>query len=53
MKKTQGGDHKSKGQNDTLMPTAEILAKQYGVSPATIKRDAKVAGQASLGNVTL
>jgi len=39
----QGGDHKSKDQNDTLIDHAERLAKQHGVSAATIKRDGKFA----------
>ena len=34
-KKAQGGDHKSKDQNDTLINTAKKLAKEHGVSPAT------------------
>jgi len=34
----------SKGQNDTCLPsTADRLAKEHGVSPATIKRDGKIA----------
>ena len=44
-KKVQGGDHKSKCQNDTLIDTSEVLAKEHGVSPATIKRDGKKAAQ--------
>jgi len=43
VKTAQGGDHKSKGQNDTLINQAETLAKQHGVSPATIKRDGQFA----------
>lgn len=43
LKQTQGGDRKSKCQNDTLIDTAETLAKQYGVSVATIKRDGAAA----------
>ena len=41
----QGGDHKSKCQSDTLIAdnTAFRLAKQRGVSPATIKRDGQFA----------
>jgi len=42
LKKIQGGDHKSKGQNDTLINQADRLAKEHGVSPATIKRDGKI-----------
>jgi len=42
-KKAQGGDHKSKDQNDTLINQADRLAKEHGVSPATIKRDGKIA----------
>ena len=34
-KKAQGGDHKSKDQNDTLINQADRLAKEHGVSPAT------------------
>jgi len=34
---------KGGGQNDPPVKTAEKLAKEYGVSPATIKRDAKFA----------
>jgi hypothetical protein len=30
VKKAQGGDHKSKGQNDTLINQAAALAKQVG-----------------------
>lgn len=45
-KKARGGDrgnqYVAKDQNDTL-PTADRLAKEHGVSPATIKRDGKVA----------
>ena len=39
----QGGDHKSKYQNDTLIDTAAVLASQYGVSVPTIKRDGQFA----------
>ncbi|MFZ3046510.1 MAG: MT-A70 family methyltransferase [Desulfatirhabdiaceae bacterium] len=39
LKNAQGGDHKSKDQNDTLINSAESLSNQHGVSPATIKRD--------------
>ena len=47
-KKLWGGSRQnesqgSKGQNDPLTSTATRLAKQYHVSPKTIKRDAKVA----------
>jgi len=30
--------HKSKGQNDTKLPTAERLAKEHGVSAATLEK---------------
>jgi hypothetical protein len=46
-KKAHGGDRKtgekSKGQIDPLISTSEKLAKKHGVSPKTIKRDAKFA----------
>ncbi len=43
-KGTQGGDRKSKGQNDPLLDdTAERLADEHSVSPKTIKRDAEFA----------
>ncbi len=44
-KREQGGDRKSeesKCQNDTLISTAETVAKETGVSPATVNRDAKL-----------
>lgn len=40
-KQSQGGDHKSKSKNDTLM--REKLAQEYVVSPATITNDAQFA----------
>jgi len=43
IKKEQGGDHKSKDQIDTLINSADKISKQYGISSATIKRDAKFA----------
>jgi hypothetical protein len=51
-KKEHGGDRKreeSRGQNDPLMQqrTAEVIAKETGVSPRTIKRDAAYAEAAS------
>lgn len=39
----QGGDRKSKCHDDTLIDTAEKIAEETGVSPATVKRDAKFA----------
>ena len=43
-KKTKGGDRKSKVQNDPLIEsTAEVVAKETGVSAATIKRDGEYA----------
>lgn len=50
-KKTKGGDRnpdgrkgkESKGQNDPLISTAEIVAEEFGVSEKTIKRDAAFA----------
>jgi len=39
----QGGDHRSKYQNDTLIDTAARLAKEHGVSAPTIKRDGQFA----------
>lgn len=39
----QGGDHKSKYQNDTLIDQAARLATQHGVSAPTIKRDGRFA----------
>jgi hypothetical protein len=41
LKKPQGGDHRSKGQNVPLINTAETLAGQHGVTEKTIKRDGK------------
>ena len=43
MKGQQGGDHKSKAQNDTLINTANALARQYKVDESTIKRDGQFA----------
>jgi hypothetical protein len=40
-KQSQGGDHKSKSKNDTLM--REKLAQEYVVSPATITNDGQFA----------
>lgn len=55
-KKEQGGDHGNqhtpKDQNDTLADTAETVAKETGVSPATVKRDAKFAEAAEELGVT-
>lgn len=48
MKKAQGGDHKSKDQNDTLINSAETLSQQHGVSSATIKRDGQFASDVEL-----
>lgn len=46
LKSKQGGDRKSKDQNDTLINAAEVVAAKFSVSPATIKRDAaKAAGK--------
>ena len=46
-KKAQGGtganQYKQKDQNDTSANTAKRLAKEHGASPATIKRDGKIA----------
>ena len=44
-KKAQGGDRKSKDQIDTLNgeTTAEQVAAETGVSPATVKRNGKMA----------
>jgi len=44
-KQEHGGQLPKKGraQNDPSIRTAEKLAKEYHVSPATIKRDAKFA----------
>lgn len=42
-KRRRGGDQKSKDQNDTLIDTAEKVAKEHGVSAPTIKRDGKYA----------
>jgi hypothetical protein len=41
-KKAHGGDRRSKDQIDTLN-TAEVLAKQHGVTDRTIKRDGQFA----------
>lgn len=45
MKKAHGGQIPGSRivQNDPSLPTADILAKQHGVSPATIKRDGAAA----------
>jgi len=43
MKKAHGGDRKSKAQNEPLISTASKLAKEHGVSAATVKRAAKFA----------
>lgn len=44
LKKPRGGDRKSKGKSCTLVePTADTLAEEHGVSPRTIKNDAKFA----------
>lgn len=54
-KKELGGDRRSMYQNDTLIPTREKLADQFGVSSATIQRDgdfAKAAEQAAQENNT-
>ncbi len=42
-KKSHGGDRKSMAQSEPLIPTSEKLAKEHGVSRATIKRDAQFA----------
>lgn len=39
----QGGDRKSKSQDDTLIDAAELVAKEHNVSPATVKRAGKFA----------
>lgn len=44
----RGGDHTSaraKGQAGTLLDAAEQVAKQFNVSPSTIKRDGRLAAQ--------
>jgi len=38
-----GDDQKSKGQSEPLIDTAARIAEETGVSPATVKRDAKFA----------
>lgn len=42
-KKSHGGDRKSKPQNEDLISTAQKLAKEHGVSRATVKRAGKFA----------
>ena len=45
-KKAQGGDRKSEGskdQNEPLISTAERLAAEHHVSPASVKRAGKFA----------
>ncbi len=42
-KKDQGGDHKSKDQNDLLINTAQKIANDLNVSEPTIKRDGDYA----------
>ena len=42
-KNKQGGDRKSKDQIDTLINSADQLAAQHGVSPATVKRAGQYA----------
>lgn len=46
-KKAQGGDRKSKVQNDLLIgeTTAAVVAAETGVSPATVKRAGKLAAK--------
>jgi len=46
IKGSHGGDRKSKGQSDTLIDSAAEIAKQTGVSPSTVKRDAQYAAAA-------
>jgi len=44
---------KQLGQNDPVVSTAETVAKETGVSPATVKRDAKYAEAAEkIGAIT-
>lgn|GEM_PF-6093657 len=43
VKGKQGGDKKSKYQNDTLIDTAESLAQEHGVSAPTVKRAGSAA----------
>jgi len=45
------GGAASKDQNDTCLDTAETIAAQTGVSPATIKRDGKFAAEAEAQGV--
>ena len=42
-KNGRGGDRKSKCQNDTLIDTADSVASEYAISPATVKRAGKLA----------
>ena len=42
-KNKQGGDRKSKDHGDTLKDTAATVAKETGVSKATVKRDGALA----------
>jgi hypothetical protein len=42
-KKGQGGDHKSKDQNEPLINTAEKIGQQHHVSSSTVKRAEKFA----------
>jgi len=51
LKKKQGGDHRSKGQNVPLIENvAEKLAEKAGVSEKTVKRDGK--RQEAIANLT-
>lgn len=43
MKSKQGGDHKSKDQNDPLINAASAIASEHGVSAPTVKRAEKFA----------
>jgi len=40
---SQGGDHKSNGQNVLLINASEKLASEHGVSEKTIRRDGSFA----------
>lgn len=44
-KAKHGGDRKSKGKSCPLIPTADAVAKETGVSPRTIKNDARLAAE--------
>lgn len=53
MKKNQGGDRKSSGQNVHKLKTAESLAEKHGVSARTIKNDGRAEKENNLESIGL